>query len=154
MLFRSGVSEKTSVELPKLSEDCTHFELLKFIKEFNEGRQQLNWTTGEKLQTKFRELLTGTHRDNWDVQINALRDANSNVNDFVISQDEFFHQLDIFLMEFFSENDYHNQVKFLRNVKKPPNMSPTRFKQLLDIHNSLLRYFAYAPQDAGDISPQ
>ena len=41
-----GQQEKTTVQVPRLSEDCTHFELLKFVKEFNAARQQLNWNDG------------------------------------------------------------------------------------------------------------
>ena len=72
----NGETEKTTVSIPKLSEDCTHFELLKFVKEFNGARQQMGWNNGEKLQTKFRELLSGTNQDTWDVQIAALREDN------------------------------------------------------------------------------
>ena len=150
-----GVTEKTSVEIPKLSEDCSHFELLKFIKEFNEARQQMEWNAAEKLNQKLREVLSSSHKDNWDVIVNqykdenATEDENGNITAAPFNEEVFFTLLDTFIAEFFGENDYKNQVKFLRNAKKPPSMTPTRFKQLFDIHNGLLKYFAHAPIDAG-----
>ena len=115
----------------------------------------MEWNTADKLNQKLREVLSSSHKDNWDVIVNqykdenATEDENGNITAAPFNEEVFFTLLDTFIAEFFGENDYKNQVKFLRNVKKPPSMTPTRFKQLFDIHNGLLKYFAHAPIDAG-----
>ena len=52
-----GVTEKTTVEVPQLSEEAGTYELLTFLREFILARATMSWTTGPKL---FEKLPTHT----------------------------------------------------------------------------------------------
>jgi hypothetical protein len=60
-----GVSEKTTVKVPQLSEDAGTYELLTFIREFQLARATMSWTTGPKLYEKFLMHLQGYHCQTW-----------------------------------------------------------------------------------------
>jgi hypothetical protein len=61
----AGVSEKTTVKVPRLSEDSGTSVLLTFIREFQRTRAIMSWTTGPKLFEKFEMHLQGLHRQTW-----------------------------------------------------------------------------------------
>ena len=58
--------EVYTVEVPKLSENYTKYELLNFVREFREAANVMNWTTGPALYQKFAMHLTGINRTDWN----------------------------------------------------------------------------------------
>jgi hypothetical protein len=65
-LLDDGVTtEKTTMEVPRLSITAGTYKLLVFLQEFKGASETLNWTTGPKLFEKFEILLQGFHQQTW-----------------------------------------------------------------------------------------
>lgn len=131
-----GNYEKTSVMVPELHEDSTQYQFLHFIRQFRSAMTAMNWDTGTKCFQKFKTHLEGEFDALWD-DICAELDTNS-MEDFEIA-------LLAFKAEQFEDEDYDQQMEYLRSVKKPGDVSPKRFLQLLRIQNNMLKELPNAP---------
>ena len=48
-----GSSESTEVQVPKINDEASPYEILHFLSSFQKARSILRWTTGPKLFAKF-----------------------------------------------------------------------------------------------------
>ena len=63
----NGVTEEISERVPKLSDDATPYQILKFFTSFAHARDSLQWNTGPRLFQRFRLHLGETHLQQWTV---------------------------------------------------------------------------------------
>jgi hypothetical protein len=132
----AGVSEKTTVEVPRLSENAGTYELLTFIREFQRARSIMSWTTGPRLFEKFEVHLQGFHRQTWSDE------AAGHATQTVATFDETVRAFKSQLLE---DEDYDNQLDFIRELKKPRDMKPGTFLLYLRIQNSMVQELPGAP---------
>ena len=131
--------EVYSVEVPKLSEGYTKYELLNFVREFREAATTMGWTNGPTLYQKFLLHLTGINRSDWNTIIDGgPRTVNS-----------FNENLGEFVSKSFTGQDYNDQMDYLRALRKPKDMDPATFERYFRIANTLVSLLPDAPIDAG-----
>jgi hypothetical protein len=112
-----GVSEKRTVKVPRLSENAGTYELLTFIREFQQACSIMSWTTGPRLYKKFEVHLQGFHRQTWTDEAAGLAQT-------VVTFDTTVRAFKSQLLE---DEDYDNQLDFIRELKKPRDMKPGTF---------------------------
>lgn len=135
-----GVSEKTTVEVPKLSEDAGTYELLTFVREFKRAREIMSWTTGPKLFEKFEMHLQGFHRQTWSDEAAGQPQTVVGFDATVLA----------FKEQLLEKEDYEDQLDFIRELRKPRDMKPGTFLLYLRIQNSMVQELPGAPlADAG-----
>jgi len=115
--YNNGITEEISERVPKLPSDATPYLILTFFSTFAHVRETMQWTTGVKLFQRFRIQLMTVHLETWLIQVNGV---NQTVANFDANLEEFKAQL-------LRGYKYHNQMDFLRTMKKPPEMSPSKF---------------------------
>ena len=120
--------DKIIERVPRLSEEAEPFEILRFLAAFARAREDLAWTTGPKLYQKFRMHLTGYPLELWDTTIFG---NNRTVATFNVALNEFKNEL-------LQGYHYEDQLDYLREVKKPGKMTPTKFLLKLKMHNKLV----------------
>ena len=103
----AGVSEKTTVEVPRLSEDAGTYELLMFIREFQRARTIMSWTTGPRLYEKFEMHLLGFHRQIWT-------DEAAGQPQTVVT---FETTISAFKDQLLKNEDYDNQLDYIRTSR-------------------------------------
>ena len=86
----NGVTKETSARIPRLPDDATAFQKLKFFKDFDKARRSLQWNNGPKLFVQFIMHLSDVHEITWDTIING---QNHTVNNFDVCIQEFKTQL-------------------------------------------------------------
>ena len=131
--------EVYTVEVPKLSENYTKYELLNFVREFREASNVMNWTTGPALYQKFAMHLTGINRTDWNTMTHGgqrtVQSFRDNISEFIAKS--------------FTGQDYNDQMDYLRALRKPKEMDPVTFERYFRIANSLVQLLPDAPIDAG-----
>jgi hypothetical protein len=110
----AGVLDKTTVEVPRLSEDAGTYELLTFIREFQRAQAILGWTTGPKLFDKFKMHLQGFHRQTWSDEAHGQAQTVIHFDNTILA----------FKGQLLAHEVYANQMDFLRDLQKPPDMKP------------------------------
>ena len=113
----NNVTEEISEMLFKLTDDATPFLILRFFSTFKHVRQTMQWTTGPKLFQKFRVHLSDTHLSTWSA-------LNAGVHETVANFDSGIFEFKTTLLTGYK---YYDQMDYLRNMKKPPTMSPGEF---------------------------
>jgi hypothetical protein len=131
----AGVTEKTSVEVPQLSEQAGTYELLTFLREFELARATMSWTTGPKLYEKFIMHLQGYHRQTWTDEAAGKAQTVATFDQTIL---EFKEQL-------LENKDYDNQMDYIRDLHKPQDMKPGTFLLYLRIQNSMVQELPGAP---------
>jgi hypothetical protein len=113
----NDVRETTEERVPKLAEDASPYEILRFLSAFNRTKINLSWTTGPKLFQKFPMHLEGYHYDAWELITDGV---NPTVALFTTSIEEFKNEL----LEGYT---YEDQMDYLRDLKKPGKLEPSTF---------------------------
>jgi hypothetical protein len=112
-----NVTETVEEPVPKLSASATPSEILKFLNTFNRVRANLSWTTGPKLFQHFPMHIKGYHYDMWEVITDSVT---KNVSQFNKCLGEFKAEL-------LEGYNYEDQMDYLRDIKKPSQMQPSKF---------------------------
>ena len=95
--------------------------------------------TGQKLYQKFRMHLEGYHLELWE----TINDGkNRTVDNFCAGLTEFKNEL-------LADYTYEDQMDYLRKVKKPPKLTPSKFLNKLRMHNRLVVQLPDAPAQPG-----
>ena len=137
---RDNITEKTSVEVPKLPANATRMQTLAFVEKFEHAVETMSWTTGAKKFENFKKHLEGIQDAKWNIVVQGRARTNA----------EFEEALDEFLKTTFDEyNDYDDQIEYLRSIRKPSYMDPMTFQQNLTVANELLKQIPGAP----DVDP-
>jgi hypothetical protein len=110
--------------LPQLAEDTGTYELLTFIREFQLARATMSWTTGPKLYKKFLMHLQGYHCQMWS-------------DEAVVTFDKTV--LAFFKQQLLENEDYDNQMEFIRDLCKPRETKPVTLLLYLCIQNSMVQ---------------
>lgn len=128
---------KKKKEMPVVSTDDAELKLAG-INEFKDASQatRLNLSTGPLKFEKFREILSGPVRDDWDDAREGKPETNAG----------FEQALTEFIGKTLDEDDFEAQKIYLQTVKKPYKMScGDAYVRLKRICN-LMRLFPGAPQ--------
>ena len=133
-----GSSDVLEERIPKLSEDATPYDILKFLAAFGRARTNLRWTTGPRLYQKFPVHLSGYHLEVWETTIED--DPNQTVANFNAS-------LEDFKLELLQGYNYEDQMDYLRELCKPPKMDPSKFLLKLRAANRLAIQLPGAPDN-------
>jgi hypothetical protein len=99
----NGVSEKTTVEVPQLSENAGTYKLLTFLREFELVRATMSWITGPKLYEKLLMHLQGYHRQTW------TDEAAGNTQTVIM----FDKTVLAFKQQLLENEDYFNQMDYI-----------------------------------------
>ncbi len=134
----NGVSEKTTVEVPQLSENAGTYELLTFLREFELARATMSWTTGPKLYEKLLMHLQGYHRQTWSDEAAGNAQTVATFDATVLA----------FKQQLLENEDYDNQMDYIRELRKPRDMKPGTFLLYLRIQNSMVQELPGAPNGA------
>ena len=113
----AGVTEEIQQRVPILPTDATPFLKLKFFAAFTKARRHLQWTTGPRLFQRFEMHLSDLHLATWEAQAQGVAATVANFN----------QQYAAFKTTLLSGYRYHDQMDFLRQVKKQPDQSPSQF---------------------------
>ncbi len=132
----NNVVDTITVEVPKLAEDATPLQFLYFIRQFRVAAAMMNWTDARLFQ-KFRMHLEGDFQETWDAIANEYDQDN----------DGFAEALSDFKGEQFTPDDYDVQMEYIREIKKPKDVSPKKFLQLLRIQEKIVRELPGAPDN-------
>ena len=116
----NGVRDETEQKVPSLPTNATAYQKLMFFESFARARAVLGWTSGQKLYTKFPMHLNMSNLRSWTT---IVGDKAQTVNNFNQDLTEFKRKL-------LSGYKYHTQMDFLRNVRKPREISPLEFQML------------------------
>ena len=136
---QNQVRETVVERVPKLSDDATPHEILRFLAAFDRVRENMGWTTGAKLFQRFPMHLNGYFLDVWELLIVGV---NPSVNAFNNVLVEFKREL----LEGYS---YEEQMDYLRELKKPPKMEPGKFLLKFRYANQLATQLPDAPNLGG-----
>jgi hypothetical protein len=126
----NGIIEKITIEIPILSIDAGTYEFLTFIREFTRASEILGWTTGPKLCEHFETLLQGYHRQTWSEEANAV--GTQTVQHFAEALTGFKSQL-------LENEDYDDQMDYIRQSIKPHEMNPGKFLGYLRMQNTMVQ---------------
>eukprot|EP00526_Cylindrotheca_closterium_P013956 CAMPEP_0113605192 /NCGR_PEP_ID=MMETSP0017_2-20120614/2194_1 /TAXON_ID=2856 /ORGANISM="Cylindrotheca closterium" /LENGTH=340 /DNA_ID=CAMNT_0000513661 /DNA_START=48 /DNA_END=1070 /DNA_ORIENTATION=- /assembly_acc=CAM_ASM_000147 len=134
----NGVEDYTQVYLPKLPDDCNSLETFDFLKKFENGRRDLQWTTGPKLFSNMLTLLSECTdaEDTWEDL--TAQSATETVATFTVAFTGFKSAM-------LSELRHDDQLEYLRTISKPDTMTVRAFLQRLKTLNSLAKRFPDAP---------
>eukprot|EP00977_Amphora_coffeiformis_P009356 scaffold2144_cov98-Amphora_coffeaeformis.AAC.1 len=131
-----GNQVKRKAEVPKLaSEDVEH--ILRVIQEFDAAAEPANLNiaaNGPKLFALFRQIVTGTIRDEWDL---ATQGQPATVVGFQQS-------IDVFLRRYILATDLADQKRYLDTAKKPFKTSCSELASRLRFINTLMSMFPTA----------
>ena len=112
-----GVTDSIEENVPKLPENASPYQVLKFCAQFQEARNNLSWTTGIRLFTIFPKHLRGVHLSVWEIEV-------ANVNRTIQNFDARVQRWKRLILTGYH---YENQLGYLRTVSKPASMSPNEF---------------------------
>ena len=131
-------NERITVQIPVLSETATARELLTFTESFKRLGAFVGWTNGdgEKLFSKFPLHLVSSHVLIWDEIVEDREQTEAEFDDAICQ----------FKGAFLSNNDYIRQLAFVRHLKKPKDMTPTRFLTVLKQQNSYLAQMPFSQE--------
>ena len=132
----NGSSETISIEVPKLPEESTSYQFLYFIRQFQVAADMMGWTDARLFQ-KFRLHLEGDFQETWDTII----------QEYEQTADGFAQALSDFKGEQFTPDDYDVQMEYIRELKKPKEVSPRKFLQLLKIQEKIVKELPGAPDN-------
>ena len=138
-ITEDDVRETGEERVPKLTDEATPLQVLHFLTAFDRARTNLQWNTGPKLFQKFPMHLSQDHLDTWEL---AYKGAEETV-------DEFDASLEIFKSELIDGISYENQLDYLRNLKKPGKMTPSKFLLKLRAASNLAAQLPDAPDNGG-----
>ena len=116
----NGVREETEQRVPTLPITATAYQKLMFFEAFSRARLIMGWTTGPKLYSKFVMHLSLVHLRTWTTTVG---NHNQTVANFDVD-------LQAFKSTLLTGYRYHNQMDYLREVKKPRESSPIDFLNL------------------------
>ena len=116
----NGVREETEQRVPMLTVTATAYQKLMFFEAFARARVVMGWTNGPRLYSKFAMHLSMVHLRTWTTMIAGHAQT---VNGFTQDLQEF---KSVLLTGYL----YHNQMDYLRDVKKPREASPIEFLNL------------------------
>jgi hypothetical protein len=137
----NGVREEIEERVPKLSDEATPYQILRFFTSFNQVRRHMNWTTGPRLYQRFHVHLEGTHLVTWEDQVNE-------VNQTVQTFDQEYIQFKANLLAGYK---YYDQMDYLRQVKKTKDQTPKEFLRLVRASETLACQLPDAPNNPGFI---
>ena len=123
-----GNRERTTVYIPMLRDMNTKFELLKFIEEFKIASKTLRWTdNAAKLYEKFGGQLESQHHSAWmELIAEDVLEAEAEPNTELFEQ-----HVRRFVHSFFLDDDYSNQIEYLRGLKKTGSITPDELLRTL-----------------------
>jgi hypothetical protein len=135
----NGNTEQTELRVPKLKDESTTYQIIEFFAYFCECRCHMHWTTGPKLFQKFLSQLEGDHSTSWTVQV-------AGIGETVVNFDA---QHDVFKTGLLSGCQYHDQMDFLRTLRKSVDQTPTQFLRALRAAESRAAELPDAPANPG-----
>lgn len=131
-----GSSEEFQERIPKLTDDASAYYILRFFNQFQHCRSIMSWTTGPRLYAKFIIHLSDMHRMNWESQIVGQAETVAT----------FDAQIQLFKSSLLLGYSYHDQMAYLRSVRKPVELTPTQFLLQFQAAEANAKLLPNAPQ--------
>jgi len=135
----NNTEEYLSQYVYKLPEDYNALECFSFFKGVDNARTYLGWTTGPKLFTNFRMLLSDCPIAEDTFESEAAQSATETVATFNVAYAGFKSAM-------LTELRHDDQLEYMRTLQKPSSLTVREFLQRLKTLNSLSKRFPDAPQ--------
>jgi hypothetical protein len=135
----NGVTKEIQERVPKLKDDASPYQILRFFTSFTQVRRHMHWTTGPRLFQRFHMHLEGVHLTTWEDQV-------QNLNETVVNFDAPFIEYKRSLLEGYC---YLDQMDYLQSVKKTKDQSPKDYLRIVQASETLACQLPDAPNNAG-----